>query len=406
MDGVKLKRIRAALEFEATRRSCLQGQTLHSILGYVGAGSFLFIAGVSKGWRQSYESVDGCTTPDPRCHWNSSIPLARTTLMSAVFASPARVQLAATGEYALPLHTRQVAWLAGLHGSVTTLQAAARLGLPWRKSLLSAMARAGRLPELTWAYVAKVKAMPAGITNDAAVSGNVEVLKWLRVCKRSMTPKTSTAAAAAGHLSAVMYLHSMSLCDAETCHAAAEKGHLPILQWLILNGCDWNASDVACGAAAANDMPMLAWLKEQGVVFNTRTMSAAAREGHLSLCQHLHAEQCPWDVHACYAAAQHQHVDTLRWLREHGCPWTAAAICWQAKRSQYWSVLRYVFEPQGGAGMTEAELIEQLHSEFGRGEYLPRSCFNYEPVYGSESECSSAVEDASDDDAAVSSDQD
>eukprot|EP00953_Heterococcus_sp_UTEX-ZZ885_P001576 1372-Heterococcus_DN1.PRE.3 len=340
IDGDTMKRFREASEFGAAMRSCLQGQNLRSILENVGAGSFLFIAGVSKGWKQSYEAVDGCTTSDPRCLWQGrTINLAQTTLVSAVFASPARIQLAATGDAALCLENWRVQILAGLHGNLAALKAALQLGLQLDEPLfLKGVVRAGHLAALIW-VCGKKRVYPfENIMEDAAMSGNVELLMWLRSCRCAFSPATSFTAAKAGHLPAVMYLFSNYVCDAQTCN-----GHLPILQWLVLNGCPWNTSTFTNAAVKRNDVPMLAWVKEQGVVFNAKTMKADAEKGHLAVCQYLRAEQCEWDVTACFWAAYGNHIDTLRWLHENGCPWPVGAICVRAASLGYLNVLQYLY---------------------------------------------------------------
>jgi hypothetical protein len=361
MGGGRLKRFKAALQrLDELRRSCLQGETLRSIFEFVGAGEFLFMAGVSKGWRQIYELADGYTTTDLRCNWrSSSLSLIGTTLMSAVFESPARVLLAATGEHALCLTKGAVRFLAGLHGELAALEAASKLEMPFDDPLLRGVARAGHLTELVWAYNVMKVQMPEEITEHAAVSGNVKMLEWLRACGCALTQKTSLNAAAAGHLSAVRYLNRIDICDRQACTAAAENGHFPLVQWMIANACVWESRVVARAAAAYNDMPMLLWLHEEyEVEFDAATMAAAAAGGHLSVCQYLHAEQCEGDAAACSAAASHQHVDTLRRLREHGCPWNVDDICWHARWKQHWSVLRYVFERRGRAEMTAADLLK------------------------------------------------
>ena len=58
--------------------------------------------------------------------------------------------------------------------------------------------------------------------------------------------------------------------DAGTSYAAAEGGHLEVLQWARANGCDWNAD----------------------------TCSAAAKGGHLEVLQWLRANGCDWNVWA------------------------------------------------------------------------------------------------------------
>jgi hypothetical protein len=301
----------------------MQGETLRSILEFVGAGSFLFIAGVSKGWRQIYDSIEHCPPSD--CGTRSKSP-AQATLVSAVFASPARVQLAATGEHALRLESRRVEMLAGRYGDLATLCAAKQLGLLLSVHLLKSIARAGHHTELMWACVDERADLLDNILDAAAASGNVGLLKWLRACGCKFTNATSSAAAASGHLPTVTYLHSVGCTfSARTCDSAAVAGHLVILQWLRLKGCQWDARWVAIAAARAHDVPMPAWLQEQGVQFDEET---------------------------CFEAAWSDHVDTLHWLREQGCPCDLDDICWRAARSGDINVLQYAYKHGGRAELT------------------------------------------------------
>jgi len=64
--------------------------------------------------------------------------------------------------------------------------------------------------------------------------------------------------------------------DSYTCKAAAESGHLHILQWARQHGCDWVSSTCKV-AAAGGHFHVLQWAREQGCNWNSKTCSAAAR---------------------------------------------------------------------------------------------------------------------------------
>ena len=79
--------------------------------------------------------------------------------------------------------------------------------------------------------------------------------------------------------------------------AAAEDGHLELVQWL-------------CG--------------EGGFDVDGRGMNSAAWHGHLEVVKWLRGEGCPWSRHVCYWAVRNGHLEVLRWARANGCPWIAA----------------------------------------------------------------------------------
>ena len=73
--------------------------------------------------------------------------------------------------------------------------------------------------------------------------------------------------------------------DADTCHAAAEGGHLDVLKWACLRGCPW--SELTC--------------------------ALAAKGGHLHVLKYARANGCPWDKRTCVFAAENEHHDVVRW---------------------------------------------------------------------------------------------
>ena len=83
-----------------------------------------------------------------------------------------------------------------------------------------------------------------------------------------------------------MYLRTKGCpWDAETCHAAAEGGHLQVLLWAALRGCPWN--ELTC--------------------------ASAAKGGHLELLKYARANGCPWDKRTCMFAAEGEHHAVVQW---------------------------------------------------------------------------------------------
>ena len=77
------------------------------------------------------------------------------------------------------------------------------------------------------------------------------------------------------------------------CRAAAEGGHLEVLQLLRTDGCPWSK----------------------------HTCEYAAKGGHLEVLQWARANGCPWNRCTCSAAAEGGHLELLQWARANGCPW-------------------------------------------------------------------------------------
>ena len=66
-------------------------------------------------------------------------------------------------------------------------------------------------------------------------------------------------------------------------------------------------------AARAGCVGSMASLRERGCEWDSYTCSAAAEGGHLEVLQ--------WDRYTCYAAALGGDLKVLKWAHEHGCEW-------------------------------------------------------------------------------------
>jgi len=64
----------------------------------------------------------------------------------------------------------------------------------------------------------------------------------------------------------------------------------------------------------------LAYLKQQGCPWNSRTYSEAAYAGHLHILQWAHEQGCPWEIDdVVYSALNQRHWHIWHWLRHtHG----------------------------------------------------------------------------------------
>ncbi len=104
------------------------------------------------------------------------------------------------------------------------------------------------------------------ISPQVALSGNLQVLKWtIKRMKCPITRQTCWAAAEGGHLNILQYIKSQAYpWDEFTCMSAARRGHLNILKYLRDQGCPWDSSACA-GAAVGGHLSILKYLKDQGI---------------------------------------------------------------------------------------------------------------------------------------------
>lgn len=102
-------------------------------------------------------------------------------------------------------------------------------------------------------------------------------------------------AAMQGSVETLRYLHNVRgfVWETATMHAAARAGHMHTVRWLRENGCNW--SEYTCSAAASG--------------------------GHLEVLQWLRARGCPWDVQTYYAARRRgESSEMFLWVQANGCP--------------------------------------------------------------------------------------
>jgi hypothetical protein len=286
MSSVKRAFVRAASPLEHS------GILLH-VLTTLGPGHHLFISAVSKAWRESYKRVASvqmaAVTEYDYQEAVSKTITSHSTLCSAVFASVSRVRLA--HECGLAFND---AWkvklqrIIGRAADVATLRAAHELGLQLCNEVLigAAEAQAASVPNLQWLHTEQGCWLPVDICDYAARAGSLDTLRWLRDHDRKFTARAYESAAAGGQQHVLQFLRAEG-CDWDeaACSAAAYTGHLTTLKWLREQGCPWDAGAICDDAAESGSLDMLLYLKQQGCAYTEDTLSAAAGNGYLALCQ-------------------------------------------------------------------------------------------------------------------------
>ena len=116
--------------------------------------------------------------------------------------------------------------------------------------------------------------------------------------------------------------------DEETCGCAAQNGYLDLLQWARSQDppCPWD-EDTCTSAAEFGELDVLQWARSQvpPCPWNKGTCSAAASNGHLEVLKWLRSQDppCPWNERTCRSAAEKGRLEVLKWLRSQDppCPW-------------------------------------------------------------------------------------
>lgn len=155
---------------------------------------------------------------------------------------------------------------------------------------------------------------------------------------------------------------------------AASQGNIPVLQWLIQQGCELDDS-IYVAAAYNGQLEVLKWLDQQGYkIFKEDLCAFAARGGHFEVLKWLRSKDCPWSTQTCAKAASGGHLKILKWLRKHGCPWDVSATYFAAKNGHLeilnwlsqedcpWNSDIFMAASYGG----HLEVLKWLVSEYGR----------------------------------------
>jgi len=101
---------------------------------------------------------------------------------------------------------------------------------------------------------------------------------------------------------------------------AAVSGQLDILRYLGKN--KYNFNKWICNhAAISGKIEVMKYLRENGSFWYKGACENAAGNGHLEVLKYLHENGCEWDGYACVKAAEGGHLETLKYLHENRCQW-------------------------------------------------------------------------------------
>ena len=98
--------------------------------------------------------------------------------------------------------------------------------------------------------------------------------------------------------------------------AAAEGGHVSVLQWCQDNGCLSLHKDTCNHAAMRGRLNVLKWCREHGSPCNEYTCAYAAMGGHVEILEWCVANDCPWDMDLCLEVGKH-HPHIAEWIDEY-----------------------------------------------------------------------------------------
>jgi hypothetical protein len=158
------------------------------------------------------------------------------------------------------------------------------------------VAGTNKLELLKWAREEKKCEWDDWTIINAAIQGNLEMVKYCVANRCPVHASACTYAAKYGHLECLKYLHEdvKAPWDSYTAAPAARKGHLHILEYLV---------------------------ERKYNKFNTGVCLNAAMKGYSDCLKYLHeTAKAPWDSHAVRYAHKYNQPECLQYLLDNDCP--------------------------------------------------------------------------------------
>ena len=104
------------------------------------------------------------------------------------------------------------------------------------------------------------------------------------------------------------------------CSEAAVTGNLALVRWLReVKKFDWNAWTINA-AARFGHLHIVTYCMEQSCPRSRLACALAAEFGHLGILKYLHENGAPWDSWTCYFTRENNHLECLNYAKENGCP--------------------------------------------------------------------------------------
>ncbi|GLC34417.1 hypothetical protein PLESTB_000730800 [Pleodorina starrii] len=175
-------------------------------------------------------------------------------------------------------------------------------------------------------------------------------LVWLRQQHGfPVGPWVAVAAARAGDVGALRLVLDAGVdpSDGRAAYAAAERGHLDVLQALHAHGRDGadagagaalNAEELSEAAARCGHLATLEWLVEAvDAPLSGRLFSAGAQSGSMEVMAWLRRRHCPADANTFAWCAWVGCTEQLEWLVANGCPmgYDGEAYLWAGYNGDY-----------------------------------------------------------------------
>jgi hypothetical protein len=218
---------------------------------------------------------------------------------------------------------------AAAHGHVETLEWLLEKEIPWKPTVLIDAASAGHLHVLQWAKEKKLVLPPLNSMGQCALSGNLEVLRWVRD-NHYWLNYCFIWAAKKGHVHVLEWLAGERVrpdeMELQSCYfLAGEEGHVAVLEWM--EGQGWMTREAAYvevyqKAARRGQIEVLRWMRERQHPGMEGVCKEGARYGMLEVVKWGREEGGPWDQQKAdemmRAAVDGGSLEVMKWVQEQG----------------------------------------------------------------------------------------
>jgi hypothetical protein len=176
-----------------------------------------------------------------------------------------------------------------ISGNIEMLLFVRSYGCQWEYETANLAAACNHLHILK--YLEQNNCQPSKIASlGAATNGNIDMMCWLIDNKYEIRDDCLVTAARFGNLEMLKFLKQLNYnwTENDICSRAVVSGSLPCLQWTIENGYKLNVSDAYYFAARFNKINIFKWMMNEGYIWDSLTCETAKNYGNFELLKMLY----------------------------------------------------------------------------------------------------------------------
>lgn len=186
----------------------------------------------------------------------------------------------------------------------------------------------------------------------AAEAGHLHIIEWVSQTKwfKMIMPYSyiCNGAASGGQLHILKWMRNRNWYCGSCCMQAAGAGHLHILKWAQDNG-HYIYDTYINEAARMGHLHILKWAQTQHKVFDRFTLLMAARGGSLETFKWLHSQGIAITKKTCIVVAKAGNLNIIKWIAstmQNNIPLLTDAICNAAARNNHFHIIVWAIQQQ------------------------------------------------------------